>query len=311
MSISFNPYLIAAGAKGTFLASMPVAMQQSYFGFGIATTERADTLTHSYPFLGDAPMPTELKGTIDTTPVAEKNYSLTSVTYAASIKLPRRYMRSDMLRGFPLRVAQMAENVVRHQNSKLIERLTSGTGSTAADKGFDGVSFFSSSHTAVGDSGTGDNLIDGTGGSVAQIQADVTSAVAAMMAIKGTNGEYRLSNPTQFVIAAPVGLMGNMETALNAAIVSQTSNVQNARFSIKAFYDARLTATDANDWYLLHTGGALKPLLYQELDAPSLETQESPDSDSVFGQEVYSYKARYDAAFGYGHFGDAVKVVNS
>jgi len=156
-------------------------------------------------------------------------------------------------------------------------------------------------------SAVNDNIATGTGTSTAQIQADITSAITLMMRLEAENGKPFHQMPSQFVIVAPPNIMGNMNEALFAAVISQTSNVRNRGVNIEPIYTAHLT--DTNDWYLLHTGGALRPLIFQLREPVSLESDTS--GSHAFSYDQYRYKISGRYVVGYGHYANAVKVTNT
>ncbi len=59
-----------------------------------------------------------------------------------------------------------------------------------------------------------------------------------------------------------------------------------------------LTTTD--DWYVFHVAGEIKPFVYQERTAPSLEGITSPNTESgiIRDKFLYSVRARYNVGLG-------------
>lgn len=304
MSQSYNPTLLTAGVQSAFLRQLSGAESTSFVPT-IATEIASGKRSETYAWIGESPAMGEWKGTARFDAMSDASYTLSNVKYQSGLVIDRDDLADDQIGGLEIRIQQLAQVAIGHRNKLLIDALINGTTNT----GHDGAAFFANSHTARGQqSAAQDNLLAGTGTTTAQIQADITSTIAAMMRFVAENGEPFHEAPQRFVIVAPPDIMGNMNEALYASIVSNTSNVRNQGLSITPLYTSRLT--DTNDWYMLRVDTPLRPLIYQVREPITLEPEDAM-STGPFEREQYRYKVRGRYAVGYGHWANAAKVVNS
>jgi phage major head subunit gpT-like protein len=301
---TYNPSLLLRGTLNAFLRDLAGAEQQSFVPL-IASVIPSDGNKETYGWIGESPVMSEWDGEVHFIPMSDTSYEITNKKYATGIVISRDDLADDQLGGFPLRVNQLARGVVAHRNSLLINALINGTTNT----GHDGAAFFSNSHPARGQqTAAQDNLLAGTGTTTAQIQADIVSALVALMGFLAENGEMFHDMPSRFVLVCHPARLAQVNEALYAQLISNTSNVQLRGFTIDPLYTPRLS--DTNDWYLLHVGSALRPLILQDREAVTLETADNA-SEAYFAREQIEYKLRGRYAVGYGHWANAVKVVNT
>lgn len=70
---------------------------------------------------------------------------------------------------------------------------------------------------------------------------------------------------------------------------------------------SNLGAGAATPWYLLDTGRALKPLIFQERTQPELEVLDARQDEGVFMRDEYRYGVRYRCNAGFGFWQMAYK----
>lgn len=262
-----------------------------------------------YEWLGQAPQMQELTSEVVSTPMSATSYSITNGTYTAAITVKRSDLEDNKTQSLSMRIKQMAQTAAVHPNKLLINALVNGTSSTLG-LGYDGVSFFNDSHTARGsEGGTQDNLLAGTGTTTSAFATDFATAKAQLLAFKDEAGEpfHGDGSDLKLVCVVPPALERSAREALNATIISNTSNVLVGQAEVIA--SPRLTS-DANDWFLLATNPAKMPLIFQTRVPVGFEALEDGSTQSFF-REQWHYKVRARWAAGYGFWQCAVKTVNT
>lgn len=208
---------------------------------------------------------------------------------------------SDLMREAGMSMAMYPDELI----SLLIKN-----GATAGNLAYDGNVFYSDTHFFAGNTNGSniDNKLAGTGTTVAQIKADVQTAIGALRTFVDDKG--RLINPIragadQLAIVCHPSIEWNVREALNAAIISNTSNIlQGAADVLPDGYQ-----TDLNDWTLHFTGMPTKPFIFQDRE---------PINTSVIGFDSEEYKktgyvwivGRMRLKMGYHRFERSILTVN-
>lgn len=308
MSVLYTPTSLIKGIKGTFFAALealPPNMVQK-----IATVVPSTAIQENYAWIGEPPQMIEQLDEVKFTPLSDASYILPNKLFSSGITVRRRDLEDEQVGGIRMRINQLAEVARFHPDLLLIQALTQGTSATLG-LGYDGNAFFSTTHPARGantGSGIQNNLLTATGTTTAQIQTDLNLAISALANFLAENGEpYHPGGVKDLVIVAPPALMQSMRQAVMAPIVAQTSNVAWDSFNLTVRFEPRLTATSATSWYLLHTGGYVRPLIFQDREPLEFSALEGL-SDINFIREEYRYKCRARYNVGYGPWQHAVKV---
>lgn len=300
---TYNPTLLEKGLRSLFFNDF-LSAQSMIWVDKVANIVDSKANNEKYAWAGPSPSMSQFLDEQQFTPLTDTGYTLTNNTYSAGLAVSRAQIEDDQLNGIRMRIAQMAATAAGHRNEIISDLLVNGT----TDLCYDNESFFGDAHLARADEGaTQDNLLAGTGTTTAQVQTDLTTGIATIMGFTGENGEPVVENPTRWAVVAPPELLGAMQEALKARDVVDTTNVRFAGMTFDVIFDPRLS--DADDWYLLYTGGGIKPLIFQDR-SPLEFTALEKDSDSGFRREQYLYKVRARYVGGYALWQYAVKMVN-
>ena len=264
----------------------------------IASTRNQET----YAWLGDLPAFREWVGERHIPTPKDWGYTLINKDYESTFSVDRNEVEDDQIESIMVRARDLAIKA-RNVPSKLISSLVqNGTTNLA----YDGVAFFSDA-TGVRKI---DNLLAGTGVTLAQVESDLANARQSMLTYLDDNGE-------------PLGVIGDtvicppaMEMTFRKLIQSTTAAGQANANVINPFsamvkglvVDYRLT--DSNDWYLVSSNGALKPFIYQGRKDPQFVALDKPDDDNVFMKKKIFYGVDLRGAAGYTFPQLACKVVN-
>ena len=112
-----------------------------------------------------------------------------------------------------------------------------------------------------------------------------------MLAFKDDVGDpMSISGGTGLVCVVPPSMYLTALEALNATIISNTTNVLAGAARVIAFPWLSLATT----WYLLNTDGVLRPFIFQDREPVEFTALEN-QSDEGFRREKYLYgvRARY------------------
>lgn len=251
----------------------------------------------TYAWLGDLPVVKEWIGQKTARGFRDYGFTIRNKPFYDAVMVDRNDLRDDQVGSHELQIRNLPVMMDVHQRGMIKDLVVNG----ATDTAFDGVAFFSN---ASGDR-VNDNLLAGTGISLAQLKADLIAALKAMR--KFVNSEGIVLNIQGDVIYCPVELEYDFKTLVLSPVDVTTSNPQarNPFAGLTVIGDASLS--DANDWYLFATGGILKPFIFQERQAMRSEL----DDTKVKSERMYYYSVEWDGNAGYGLPLLGVKTVNS
>lgn len=168
---------------------------------------------------------------------------------------------------------------------------------------FDKTAFFATARPNITNGTNLNNLLTGTGATLATITVDLSSAKKAIDAMK-INGKA-LNRGAKVTVYCPTQLAPIFEELKNSENVIiggvTTTNIHRGSFEIVKNYDQ---STSDNDWYLVNSAAKMKPIILQERQAPTMKEVLVEDEDIY----KYIWKARYNE--GYGNPFSIVKVNN-
>jgi phage major head subunit gpT-like protein len=240
-----------------------------------------------------------------------KGYSFTLLNRAfqAVIEVERAALERDKLSLITPRIQQLAGEAARHPGELLWKLFESNPNA------YDGTAFFADTRV-IGDSANIDNILTGTGTSVAQFQADLNSARAAMRKFQDDRGRPLNTVGNTIIIPPELELVAfqatNIGTAgpLDRAVLPASTNgiVTGSGYTIIT----NSYLTDANDWYLLHVGGpGMRPFIHQTEKAVTVESDTNPMTrENIIKRNfIYSVYGRYNVGVTDPRL--AVKVTNT
>ena len=275
----------------------------------LATIVPSSAASETYAWFGEVPQMEELKDQVKYSGFSEATYSITNKEFASGIKVRRAEVMDDQIGIIMTRVRQLADRATKFPLKQLFDLMNNAQSATLG-LGYDGVAFFHDAHPARGkQTAAQDNLLAGSGVTVAALKTDIGTAIKQMKSFKDEANEpfHELIDPRQLVIVCGPELEQVMREAMNAAIISQTSNLLVGQVG-ELIVNQRFTGT--NDWDLLYTGDAIKPFVLQEREALSFTEQTDGDDDS-FDRLVWKYRAYRRGNAGYGMWQNAVRTTNA
>ena len=235
------------------------------------------------------------------------NFTIVNEEWQNGIEVDRATLERDNLGLLTPRIRQLGQEAGRHPGELILSLFVDNP------VAFDGVVFFENTRE-IGDSGNIDNILAGTGVTVAAFQTDLGVARAAMRKFKDDEG--RPMNVIGNIIVVPPDLEQVVYQALNAnqgdirqqVIPGDQAATQGRGYTVVV--DPFLT--DVNDWYLCHDGGpTARPFVWQEEKAPEILADTDPNSREAIKSRSFLYSAygRYNVGPADPRY--AVKTTNS
>lgn len=224
--------------------------------------------------------------------LAAHAYNVENRKFESTVRVRRDHLEDDIIGIYAAQAN--ASGVAAREWPDILVYEALEAGETA--KCHDGEPFFDEAHPL--DSGdTFSNIIVAplAADSLANARASLGAARTRLMTMKDEEGE-------------PMGLMADLlvvPPALEdvAKILSMSDRLggddPNPYKGIGVHMSPRLKS--ATNYYVLDTGGSLKPLIFQERSAPEFEALvNASQSDSVFDRDEYKYGVRARGAAAYG-----------
>lgn len=278
----------------------------------IASVMKSNTLTESINWLGTVPqMRLWTDERVHQAIAPSYTYSVTNNHYEATIDVDRDTIEDDRYRLIMPRIGQLGQEAGRYPWVLAINALV------ANGTGYDGQSFFSSSHVS-GLSGTQNNTVSATGQTLAAVTTDLTSAITQIRRFKDDQGrpmnlgqpKTGTGGPGGLTILAPPELESVFRQLLNADFLPAAGVAAPQSNWFKGYADLIVDPylTSATAWYLLDLGHSLKPLIYLDRKAPEFVPMDDPKNAQVFNKRQFSYGVDFRGNVGYGLWQMAVKV---
>jgi phage major head subunit gpT-like protein len=266
----------------------------------LATEIPSTKSEEKYGWLGDVPVVKEWVSEKTMGGLKSYTYTLENKDYYTGIRVYRNELEDDQYNMINPRIASLAMAVFNYKAMLISDLIINGTTGTA----YDGVAFFSN----ASGSRVNDNLLAGTGTTLAQVKADIATARSAMMKFVSDTSE--VMNMILDAVCIPPELEQTMLEVVKSATIPGTAaggHTFNPAYEwIKmVVVDPRLS--DANDWYGFATSMPLKPFIFQNRKNPTNVL----DDTAVKSAGYYDYSAEIRGRAGYGFPAMACKVVNS
>lgn len=277
--------LLDAGVKTLFYKAYETAPAQYD---GIVTVVPSSTNSEDYSWLGA--LPTMREWTDERIPrgLIEHEFTITNKDWEVTIAVDRNVIEDDQYGQLKARISAMAEEARRHIDELVFELLASGFAGVC----YDGQPFFDTDHP------------DGVGGTQSNKGTDALSATAygatraAMMKFADDQGRVMGVVPDALVV--PPELEETARQVLNSEFYPETGyeHIGNP-WKGSATLVVSPYLPDADDWFLLCTSRAVRPLVLQmrrEVTFNALEGQ----SEGGFMRKRYLYgaDARYNVGYG-------------
>jgi phage major head subunit gpT-like protein len=306
MSVVIDTGLSSRAIVGRFFRRLEEFAQSAWWtrvAMRFASTQESET----YRWLGMVPPVREWRGGRQVRPLRSQGVTIVNKVWESTIRIDADEQRRDKSGQVMVRVNEMARRVATHPNKLITELMLSGT--TAL--GYDGLPFFSTSHSE-GDSGTQSNSISvDVGTPTAPTPTEMYTAVVAgltqVLKLVDDQGEPMNEAAREFLVVVPMPLLPSTLVALSSTTVSDFDNPlqRSEPFRVSWVANPRLTWTDK--FALFRTDGESRPFIFQEeLPVQVQVLAEGSELEVNENQHQYGVKAVHEA--GYGFWQDACLV---
>ncbi len=286
--------LLTKGLRSEFFSRF--AATQTFFQ-DLATRIASTAESESYKWLGSVPQMRERGSGRLAKGLRTESYSVENLDYEATLEVDANELADDQTGQIVLRVRELAQYAATHKDYLLSELLR--LGATSGYNSYDGVTFFNAAHVS-GASGNQTNLVAATAAAAAkttaEVKAAVQAAIAAMRKLKDDQGQPMMLSLNGLAMVVPPELEWVTREALNASVVSSTSNVLVGAAKVICLP----WLADATKSYLVKTDGVVRPFVFQDREPISFDSI-AAGSEHAFktGKYLYGVKARYRMAYGY------------
>lgn len=256
----------------------------------IAIRVPSDTDTESYNWFGTVPKMAE--GQIRLGGLLAYNFTLKNKTFQAGIEVKRETIEDDKIGMLAPRLAQLGLEAARHPGELIFSLVEQNPDA------YDGKALFANDHS-VGDSGTIDNLLAGSGTTVAQVKADIIAVRTEMVGWKDDQGRVAGNRLNAFMV--PPALFPVFWEALNPGAANGATPImpaQGGKFTAAGYtVIENAFLTNDVDWYAMALSPANRPFVFQDRLPPALEGVTNPNTETgiILNRFIYSVRARYNA----------------
>lgn len=286
-----------------------VAFNKAYTGFinnqstflmdvNLLVTRVPSTGTdEKYGWLGDIPGMTEWLGDKTYGGLEDYDYTITNKNFYTGIAVHKNELADDQYNIILPRIETMAQAAANYPMELVAELIRDGTTNLA----YDNAAFFSNR-------ATNDNLLVGTGVTLANLKTDLTTCRATMMRFVSDTGKMLRLVPD--VIVCPPELEVFFKELVTSTSAQGTGYNEGGRNIWSKWIKAVIPLpdlSDTNDWYVFATSMPLKPFIYQDRQKPVPVL----DDTAVKRNGKYEYSVEMRGNAGYGYYQMACKVVNA
>lgn len=261
----------------------------------LATVVPSNSTEEKYGWFGDVPAVAEWLGDKAAGVLEDYDYTIKNKNFYTALDIDRNEVDDDKLGALLPRMQMLAQTVKAYKGQLIANLLINGTAGLA----YDGSAFFANR------AAPNDNLLAGTGVTLATFKADVYAARAAMMKFQTDAGKVMGLRMDTLVV--PPELEGVAYEAVSSTMGVAGDNVANPINKWIKQIIVLPNATDATDWYGLASGFPLKPFVFQDRAPVELVL----DDTQVKRNRKLVYSAEMRGNAGYGFFQMAVKTVNA
>lgn len=306
MSVVVDTGLTSRAVIGRFYRRLEEYAQSAWWtrlAMRFASSQESET----YKWLGMVPQVREWKGGRQVRPLRSQGVTIVNKVWESTIRIDADEQRRDKTGQIMVRVNEMARRVATHPNKLLSELVQSG----ASGAGYDGVAYFSTSHSE-GDSGTQSNSISYDAGTPTaptdeEMYNAIVRGIAQIISFKDDQGEPMNESAREFLVMVPMAFLSQTLVALSSNLIDSSSNplAEREPFRVTWVANPRLSWTDK--FAVFRTDGEARPFIFQEELPVQLQIlAEGSELEANENQHQYGVKAIHQA--GYGFWQDATLV---
>ena len=258
----------------------------------IATRIPSTTRQEEYGWLEGFPIMKEWIGDKEIANIKRRAYKIPNRPFEATISVSRWDIEDDQISGYGELMRMAGASARQHPDEQVIDLLNNGF--AGGHKCYTGKNFFASDHKIGGkpfsNRGTKALAIDTLDNAIASVGAGRTS----MRKARAESGRKINATPSRLVV--PAALEDKADVLYTSdRLEDGKPNPYKGKF--KPLVDARLDSDTA--WFLLDTMKPVKPLIFQEREAPHVKSEDM-HSEAAFRRAEFLLSAEARCGYGYG-----------
>jgi phage major head subunit gpT-like protein len=255
MSIVAAPTQLLKGLQSLLIEALASAPKNPILETA-ATYVTSTSDQEDFAWIGEVSQVVEFVDEVQFDGLSDTSYELVNKKFTGGLQFKRDDLNDEKTGGMHQRIMDLANRAQRHAEKQLVDALTNGDDSTLGVC-YDGGLFFTATHAARGkQTSTWTNLVSYSGSSTASAQDNIASSVALLLNMTDEANEPLNEYADEFYVIYPPALHKPISEAVNAGIVSNTSNVQFDGLKWKLIQCPRLTAHSAAEYYSAATRAA-------------------------------------------------------
>ena len=295
------PNLVTSASYDDLNRTVSMVFEQAYgesepWWHHLATMIPSSTSVNEYLFENRILKMEEWLGPRTLQNLSNQEYSLKNKRYQAAVSVLVDQIEDDQLGVFKNQVSGLGRAAAKWPDQLLKVALQAGT----VDLGFDGLPFFSATHTvgvAPALSAVQSNNFTGAALSATTYNA----ARSAMMSYTGEDDEPLGVTPT--LLTVPPQLEQTGREIIRAGTILQngtgSAGVTNVWQGSAELLVVSELANEPTTWYLGDTSKPLKPLIWQLRKAPVIVSKNQPTDDNVFFDDEFIWGSKGRGRIGY------------
>lgn len=257
-----------------------------------------------YRWLGTVPQMREWGQGRHAKGLRNEAYNVDNLKYEATLEVDRDEIADDQTGQIMIRAAELGQRAATHKDYLL--GLLMDNGGSSGFNSYDGVSFFTVSHSS-GSSGWQSNAIvidtagDATTITTGEMATGIAQGIAAMMGFKDDQGLPMAIDQGSISVVVHPDYYWKAREALGATVIANTSNVLQGAANLVSFPFLTAPTTADGYIYLVKNDGVVRPFIFQDREPVTFAAIDQPDSEEVFMREknYYGVRARYRMTYGY------------
>jgi len=301
MALIFKPNLVkstglsTAGIRGEFFNRFE-AVETLYEQ--LSTRIPSTTSAESYKWLGTVPQVREWGSGRLAKGLRSESYSVENLKYEATLEVDRDEISDDQLGQIRIRIAELAQRAATHKDYLIAQLLINGA--TSGYNSYDGVTFFNAAHVS-GASGNQDNDLapsatDASAPTTAEFKTALGAAIATMMGFVDDQGEPMHLDASGLVCLVPPSMYFTALEAVNASVISQTTNVMAGIADVRSFPWLSMATT----WYLCKVNTPVRPFVFQDREPIEFNALDiGSEQDFLREKLLFGVRARYRMTYAY------------
>ena len=267
----------------------------------------SNTASELYAGLGTTPQMREWVGDKLAKQLKEYSMRIDNKDWEATLAVKLRDLRRDKTGQLRMRIGEFIQRARSHEE-KLLSTLIDAADGTTLGTSYDGVAFFSDSHSVNGvttDNSVTYDVTTTTAPTSTEMSAAIMASIQTLYGFKDDQNEPINQNQTSFAIMVPTSLWSAAVTAVTKDRLSANTDnpLLNIGLNIRVVANPRLTWTTK---FATFATGSMAKAFIQQTEVPLLFRVLAEGSDHEFKNNEHLFSVEKSGNVAYGRFDKAV-----